>query len=94
MRILITGGTGFIGIPLAKSLPQDDHQIYILSRNPIEQKLYFNNNIIFLQWGGKTVQGWGHIIEEIDAVINLAGENLAGNLFAGIFYKHYTPERK
>ena len=32
-------------------------------------------------WDGKTQQGWGKLVEGADAVVNLAGANLAGEGF-------------
>jgi uncharacterized protein (TIGR01777 family) len=34
MKVLITGGTGFIGSALTKSLVQQGHEVTVLSRNP------------------------------------------------------------
>ncbi|NMC12231.1 MAG: TIGR01777 family protein [Chloroflexi bacterium] len=94
MNILITGGTGFIGKALINNLNNDHYKIFVLSRNPQKYINNFDKNVSLLQWDGKTSDGWGNIIENIDAVINLAGENIAGNSFSSIFLKRYTPERK
>ena len=34
MRIIITGGSGFIGTALASSLAADNHEVIVLTRNP------------------------------------------------------------
>jgi len=38
------------------------------------------------RWDGRTVMGWGHHLEGADAVVNLAGENIAAG--------RWTPEKK
>jgi uncharacterized protein (TIGR01777 family) len=69
MNILIAGGSGFLGTVLTKSLEQDGHQVFILTRrNPKA-----TNQI---QWDGKTTTGWGHRVNEMDAVVNLTGYGL------------------
>jgi uncharacterized protein len=74
MKILITGGTGLIGRPLVNSLIADGCQVIILSRNPQKGRLLPGAEII--QWDGCTTKGWGNLLNETDAVINLAGENI------------------
>jgi len=72
MKVLIAGGSGFMGKHLIKSLTADSHQIWVLSRNP-------NHSIEGAQvvgWDGKTTDGWGQLVEEMDAVINLSGLSL------------------
>ena len=69
MNVLIAGGSGFIGTALTKSLEQDGHTITILTRNKPKTK----NQV---QWDGKTTRGWGHIVNEMDAVVNLTGYGL------------------
>ena len=69
MKVLIAGGSGFMGKHLIKSLTADSHQVWVLSRNP-------NQTIAGVQvvgWDGKTTAGWGNLVDEMDAVVNLCG---------------------
>lgn len=72
MKVLIAGGSGFIGSHLIESLTADSHQVWVLSRKP-DQTLY---GAQVVGWDGKTTVGWGHLMEEIDAVVNLSGLSL------------------
>lgn len=72
MKVLLAGGTGFMGKHLIESLIADSHKVWVLSRNP-------NKTIkgaYLVEWDGKTTNGWGHIVEEMDAVVNLSGLSL------------------
>lgn len=69
MNILIAGGTGFLGSALTASLQADGHRITILTR----QKPRAANHI---QWDGQSADGWGRIVNEMDALINLSGYSL------------------
>jgi len=72
MKVLIAGGTGFLGRHLIKSLTADSHQIWVLSRDP--NKKITGAQIVL--WDGQSVGNWGHLIEEMDAVVNLTGLSL------------------
>jgi uncharacterized protein len=74
MNILITGGTGLIGRPLIRSLVSSGHHITVLSRNSKHQSDY--PNVEYQQWDGQNVTSWGSSVNQVDAVINLAGENI------------------
>lgn len=69
MNVLIAGGTGFIGTALTKSLEKDDHKVFILTRRKPSKPNH-------IHWDGKTTDGWGHVINEMDAVVNLTGYGL------------------
>lgn len=72
MKVLIAGGSGFMGRHLIESLIADSHHIWVLSRDP-------NQTIKDAQvvgWDGQTPDGWGHLVEEMDAVVNLSGLSL------------------
>jgi uncharacterized protein len=69
MRLLVTGGTGFIGAALVKRLLQRGDTVTVLSRSPDAVQAMFGNGVAawenILRWTPETV---------FDAVINLAGE--------------------
>ncbi len=69
MKVLIAGGTGFLGSALIRSLRQDNHDVIILTRRTPK-------NPNQLQWDGVTTNGWGHIVNEVDAVVELTGYGL------------------
>lgn len=77
MNVLIAGGAGLIGQALTKSLVDDGHIVTILSRKD-PTVFEVKPKIRYQQWDGKTSRGWGNIINETDAIINLAGENISG----------------
>jgi hypothetical protein len=77
MRIIITGGTGLIGTPLSKRLAAAGHEVIVLSRNPASKTL--PDGVRAEKWDGKTAVSWGHLADGADAIINLAGENIAGS---------------
>lgn len=81
MRILIAGGTGMIGRALAKSMIIDGHSVVVLTRQEINTGGSSINvtsgNIDYVKWDGYSKNGWADLIDEVDAAVNLAGENLA-----------------
>lgn len=74
MNVLISGGSGFIGSALAKSLLMSGHQVWILSRKP--DTAASMDGIKWFGWDGRTSQGWLDTFEGMDAVVNLAGETV------------------
>lgn len=72
MRILLTGGTGFVGAALCERLAIDGAQLVVLSRNAARARSR-------LPHGTRVVTTLGELDaqEHFDAVINLAGEPIA-----------------
>jgi hypothetical protein len=79
MKILIAGGSGFLGNALAASLEANGHEIFILTRRQ-------PGNSRQIHWDGRTTSGWSHIINKVDAVINMAG--------FGLEHWPWTPRQK
>lgn len=76
MRVVITGGTGLIGRPLAAALADAGHEVVVLSRNP-ERATGLAKGVQVVQWDGRTAEGWGHLADGAGAIVNLAGESIA-----------------
>ena len=77
MRIIITGGAGLIGRELAASLAADQHEVVLLSRNP-EKVRGLPAGVRAERWDGRTAAGWGQLAEAAGAIVNLAGQSIAG----------------
>lgn len=69
MKVLIAGGSGFLGTTLKNSLLKANHDVFILTRRN-------SKDVHEIQWDGKTPSGWGRLINEMDAVVNLTGVGL------------------
>ncbi|MFW6071136.1 MAG: TIGR01777 family oxidoreductase [Candidatus Bipolaricaulota bacterium] len=78
MRVLVTGGTGLIGRELTGELIDNGHEVVILSRSP-EGKGNVSPGVEVEGWDARTPDGWLGELEKADAVVNLAGESLAGS---------------
>lgn len=72
MKVMIAGGSGFLGRALTKSLLADGHQVFVLTRGTrvIE-------GAQAVQWDAKTMSGWENLVNEMDVMINLVGKTLA-----------------
>jgi hypothetical protein len=81
MRIVIAGGTGLIGRPLVSTLLGDGHDIVVLSRNPDKYRAILPEKVLLVPWDAQTAGKWSRELDGADAIINLAGENLAGDNF-------------
>ncbi len=77
MRTIITGGTGLIGRALAASLAADGNEVVVLSRNP-DRASDLPAGVQAQGWDAHSAQGWGHLADGADAIVNLAGQSIAG----------------
>lgn len=70
MKILLTGGTGFIGSLLVKELIRKEYHCYVVTRNHTDLQI---PQVTFITWDLLTSNSFN---EPIDVVINLAGESI------------------
>lgn len=73
MKILIAGGTGLIGQALSKNLIQAGNQVVVLTRR---QNRADTASIKYVYWDARTAEPLIALMQDIDAVINLAGDNI------------------
>lgn len=71
MKIVVAGGTGFIGEPAVAEL-QKIGEVVVLSRNPAKVRVGRG-----VAWDPHDQDGWRREVAEADVVVNLAGENIA-----------------
>ena len=90
MRVIITGGTGLIGRALSESLASDGHEVIVLSRSP-QRAVGLPPNVRVERWDARSAEGWAPLADGADAIVNLAGANLAGT---GFLPSRWTAERK
>lgn len=75
MRVILTGGTGSIGIPLSNELAQSGHDVFVLSRNPDHAPDTLSKAVELHRWDAKTGEAWAKLINSQTAIINLAGKS-------------------
>lgn len=71
-RIVLPGGTGFLGRHLAARLRTRDAEVVILTRGAQRDE----DGIRYVHWDGRTVGPWAAALEGADAVINCTGERV------------------
>ena len=74
MRIVIAGGSGFLGRPLAATLARQQHEVVVLTRRNTA-----GLPAGYVSWTPDGTTGpWAGRLEAADAIINLAGASIAG----------------
>ncbi|PIQ87033.1 MAG: TIGR01777 family protein [Candidatus Omnitrophica bacterium CG11_big_fil_rev_8_21_14_0_20_45_26] len=74
MKILIAGGTGFVGKKVVQSLLNQNHQLIVLTRQGRSSRA---NNLRYVKWNPFESSAELDVLNGCDAVINLAGESIA-----------------
>lgn len=74
MRVVITGGTGFIGRKLSMALVAKGYQVIALTRSGRPSDISGVRNVV---WDGRSSEGWEDFADGAHAIVNLAGENIA-----------------
>lgn len=68
MKIVIAGGSGFLGRALQQYFAAQSHEIILLNRSPRAANE--------LAWDGKNQGEWSNVIDGADVLINLAGKSV------------------
>ena len=85
MRVLITGGCGFIGRRLSKKLLDNAHEVISIDnlssqihKDGYNDKLLSNNNYKFINGDIRNRDTWRDILDDVDAIVHLASETGTG----------------
>jgi len=74
MRVLISGGSGLIGQALTRRLLAEGHSVVITSRDP--SRVHPPAGVEVRPWDGQSGASLAGFLADVDAVVNLVGENL------------------
>ncbi len=80
-RIVIAGGSGFLGSALAEHLSRQGREVVILTWSPRANV----EPIRHVKWDGKALGAWKECLEGAEAIVNLTGKNVSCR---------YTPENR
>jgi len=75
MRVVVTGGTGFIGSKLCENLLAKGHEVVLFTRDASRSRDQLHPRIRVVSWApGAAWESW---VDGAGAIVNLAGENIA-----------------
>lgn len=71
-KVVITGGSGFLGVNLAQALLQAEYAVCLISRNPPK----LNGAWSYARWDAQSLGEWTSELEGATAIVNLAGRSV------------------
>jgi uncharacterized protein (TIGR01777 family) len=76
-RVIVTGGTGFIGRELCALLSAAGFEVIVLSRRPGIVSRRLGDGVTGVNWDGKSAGGWADYADGAYGIVNLAGAGIA-----------------
>jgi uncharacterized protein (TIGR01777 family) len=83
MKLIVTGGTGFIGRSLCQALAATGHELVVLTRNPRSST---SPRLRYVGWQPGSAGAWVRGVDGADGIAHLAGESLVA--------RRWTAEQK
>lgn len=71
-RLVIAGGSGFIGRALTREFSGRGFEVVVLTRSPHKR----TDGVVEAEWDGTQVGAWATLLDGADAIINLTGKNI------------------
>jgi uncharacterized protein len=77
MKVILAGGTGFIGSALTPMLLDAGHSVTVLSRETSPVRRRVDARAALVEWNPPRSGAWEQVLDGADGVINLTGESVA-----------------
>jgi uncharacterized protein (TIGR01777 family) len=71
-KVIIFGGSGFLGLNLAKALLEREYEVHVVSRNKPKE----NGAWKFTVWDAQSLGEWCELLEGAEAIVNLVGRSV------------------
>ena len=85
MKIVLAGGTGFVGKAVIQNFLTQGHEIILLSRNKsVTKQVLGSGSLETVQWDAKNQGAWSVYVNGADAIVNLAGESIASKRWSDL----------
>jgi uncharacterized protein (TIGR01777 family) len=93
MRVFVTGATGLVGRRIVRRLHTRGDQIVILTRRASHAGQLFGNHVAVVEGDPMRPGDWMKALDDCDAVIHLAGENVFARRWNTDFKKQLRDSR-
>ncbi len=87
MKVVIAGGSGFVGRAVVSRILAEKHEAVVLSRQPSVGTFPGERQPSVVQWDGVSLGPWCDALEGVDALINLCGAGIAAQRWTGAYKK-------
>src|SRR3954470_13236621 len=71
-RVILAGGSGFVGRNLTPALLSSGYDVTVLTRSPEQGQ----RGVTSIAWDGKTLGDWSRCMDNAAALVNLAGRSI------------------
>ncbi len=92
-KVWVTGGTGMVGRALVPALLKAGHSVTVLSRNPRQAAKVLPAGCQVVAGDPMVMGEWTHLLSGHDAVIHLAGRNVADKRWTTAFKSEMEDSR-
>lgn len=93
MRVIVAGGTGFIGRALCRDLLLAGHEVAVLTRDASRAMGRVPQGAGVAQWSPEQPEGLPQVLSDADAVVNLSGESIAAGRWTPAFKQRLIDSR-
>ena len=77
MKVIVVGGTGFIGTRLVQALLEKNFGVTVVTRNPKRVDSRWGQSVRCIEWNPPRLVALEEALDGQDALVNLAGEGIA-----------------
>lgn len=93
MRVIVAGGTGFIGRALCRDLLLAGYEVAVLTRDASRAMGRVPQGAGVAQWSPEQPEGLPEVLSDADAVVNLSGESIAAGRWTPTFKQRLIDSR-
>jgi uncharacterized protein (TIGR01777 family) len=93
LRVIIAGGTGFIGKALCRDLLLAGHEVAVLTRDAARARGRVPQGAGITQWSPEQPDGLLQVLSDADAVVNLSGESIGAQRWTSEFKQRLIDSR-